>query len=212
MKRIALISATLMALVAFSTAEAQVKISELPAGAALGGTEAVPAVQSGNTVKTTPAAVSAYTIGQLSAGDVVGKFTGTCNGSTLLAGNGTCVAAGASQSVTDISGTVTVNGLTSITIQQVNVVLTGKVVTMFLWLQGTSNATTFSVSGIPAQFVPAAAVRGVLVRGDNGTQGYGSFNMGTGGTLDLYPDPASGAWTSSGIKSIQRAVLTWIVP
>jgi hypothetical protein len=44
---------------------ANTKISALPAAAAIGGTEPVPAVQSGATVRTTPAAIKTYVEGAL---------------------------------------------------------------------------------------------------------------------------------------------------
>jgi hypothetical protein len=56
MKRILVLLLGLAATSAF----AQTKISELPAAGALVGTEEVPAVQGGTTVKTTPAAVATY--------------------------------------------------------------------------------------------------------------------------------------------------------
>ncbi len=71
MKKLLLIS--LLAIGNFATA-ADVAISALPAASALAGTEAVPAVQSGVTVKTTPAAIKTY---------VQGTTTGT--GNTVLA-------------------------------------------------------------------------------------------------------------------------------
>lgn len=98
---------------------ADVKISALPAAAALGGTEAVPAVQSGATVKTTPAALATYvqSVGTLAvarggtgantltglllgngtsaftpaaSANVISLFSGTCNTTTFLRGDGSC--------------------------------------------------------------------------------------------------------------------------
>lgn len=59
-------------------AYADVKISALPAGAALAGTEPVPAVQGGATVRTTPAAIAAYAI--------LTGTTGSIGGGALIAG------------------------------------------------------------------------------------------------------------------------------
>ena len=59
---------------------ADVAISALPAGAALGGTEAIPAVQSGATVKTTPAAIKTYVeTSPLYLGASAYLYSGTAN-------------------------------------------------------------------------------------------------------------------------------------
>lgn len=58
MKRLLPVLLVLFAACAFS---AEVKISELPAGSTLTGTEAIPMVQSSTTKKTNPAAIKAYT-------------------------------------------------------------------------------------------------------------------------------------------------------
>lgn len=78
------------ALLAASAAYADVKISDLPAGTTLGGTEPIPAVQAGATVKVTPAQVNTYVQTQTTSATVVGKFSGTCNANTYLNGAGAC--------------------------------------------------------------------------------------------------------------------------
>lgn len=86
--RLALLLAS--ALCAWAPAYADTKISDLPAASALAGTEAVPAVQSGATVKTTPAAVNTYVQAQTTGAVVVSKFSGTCTASTALLGDASC--------------------------------------------------------------------------------------------------------------------------
>ena len=62
-------------------ANAQTKISDLPAASALGGTEPIPVVQSAATKRTTPAAIATYSNAALSASAIVAKFNaGTCSG------------------------------------------------------------------------------------------------------------------------------------
>lgn len=56
MRKFSVLAALLFTL----TAQAQTTITGLPAGAALGGTEPIPADQAGATVKTTPAAIETY--------------------------------------------------------------------------------------------------------------------------------------------------------
>ena len=75
---------------------ADVAISALPAGSALAGTEAIPAVQSGATVKTTPAAIKTYveTGGTVTASDPVLDLSQTWN-------NGAVTFTGLKLNVTD---------------------------------------------------------------------------------------------------------------
>jgi hypothetical protein len=71
---------------------AQIKISGLPAGTTLAGTEPIAAVQSTVTVKTTPAAISTYTKSTINSAFVYGLWSGTCNSTTFLRGDGACAA------------------------------------------------------------------------------------------------------------------------
>ena len=59
---------------------ADVKISALPAGSALAGTEAMPAVQSGATVKTTPAAIATYLLSGSATTEVLANNAGVFDG------------------------------------------------------------------------------------------------------------------------------------
>lgn len=118
MKRLFLSAA--LALVATS-ALAQVKISELPAGVALDGTEAIPAVQ-GSTVKTTPAAIATYVLTQ-DAVDIIAaesvlvdsadiQLTGptTVTGNVLVNGNVNLDAGGGSDEIAVTSGNTAITG------------------------------------------------------------------------------------------------------
>lgn len=86
------IAALALGLVLSLAAHADTKISALPAGAALGGTEAIPAVQAAATVRTTPAAIAAYV--------ALSGTSGSIGGGALLAGACT-------------SGTVSITGATT---------------------------------------------------------------------------------------------------
>lgn len=70
------LSVFLAALLYTLAAGADTKISALPAGTTLAGTEALPAVQSAATVKTTPAAISTYVGTALNL--VSGVYNPTC--------------------------------------------------------------------------------------------------------------------------------------
>lgn len=74
---------------------------------------------------------------------------------------------------------------------------------------GTSNATSFSFSGVPAAIQPGLVQRHSLVVVDNGDSVNGSILVNTDGTADLYvSDPnattrathESSGWTGSGAK------------
>lgn len=84
--------ALLAGLALSSLAYADTKISALPAGGALAGTEPIPAVQGGATVKTTPAAIDTYVESQITSADVISKWSGTCDITTFLRADGNCAA------------------------------------------------------------------------------------------------------------------------
>jgi hypothetical protein len=101
MKRIALFAGLALALLT-GTAGAQVKISALPAGTTLAGTEALPLVQSGVTVQSTPAAFGTYILGAPNSG-------------SLLIGAGAGVAPTTDTALTWTTGTQTLTmGTTSV--------------------------------------------------------------------------------------------------
>jgi hypothetical protein len=83
-----------LALLLATTAHAQVPISDLPAGAAITGTEEVPAVQSSVTVKTTPSALKTYT-----------------SSSPALTGTPTAPTAAVGTDTTQLATTAFVNGV-----------------------------------------------------------------------------------------------------
>jgi hypothetical protein len=106
MKRLSI----LLALLPLLASAADVKISALPAGTTLAGTEAIPAVQSAATVKTTPSALSTYVVGQLTSANVIGKWSGTCSVTTFLRGDGACATTPAAANPTGTAGLTAVNG------------------------------------------------------------------------------------------------------
>jgi len=77
-----------------------------PAAASQTGTEVLPEVQSAATAKVTTAQLATYVLGTpLTSSVVIGKWSGTCNASSFLRGDGACAAAG--------TGTVTSVALTT---------------------------------------------------------------------------------------------------
>ena len=108
-------------LLACGLASAQVNLTTLPAGTTPNGTELIlaqqpPSACNGCTVTLTVGQLAAYGISQLNATDIINLWTGGCNSSTFLAGNGTCQSFPAIPSSSNPSATVgltTVNGSAS---------------------------------------------------------------------------------------------------
>lgn len=94
MKR--LIGLVFAALLTVAAHAADVKISALPAGSALAGTEAVPAVQSGATVQTSPSAIGTY----------LNSASGTLTNKTISGSSNTLSAIGLSSLASQSNNTV----------------------------------------------------------------------------------------------------------
>jgi len=169
----------LASLVAFG---ADVPISGLPAGTTLAGTEEIPAVQSAATVKTTPAAVSTYVKSQgaaltrtsdtnvtltlggapntalLNATSITAGWTGTLAVSRGGTGASSLAAAGIPTSTNATTFAMTCTGFASCpgTGSIYSYSKTGNIVCVQLApFAGTSNSTSFVLSGLPAAALPA---------------------------------------------------------
>lgn len=145
MKRIfiALLSALFVCLNVY----ADVPISGLPAGTTLTGSEAIPAVQTAVTVKTTPAAISTYVQSQLLKAGV----TASIGGSALLAGacaSGTVAVTGATTAMATVASPVTYPGNGMVWSAQVTApaVVTVRVCAI---TAGTPAASTYQVRVFP---------------------------------------------------------------
>jgi hypothetical protein len=204
---------------AAAVAQAQVKISDLPAGAALAGTEAVPAVQSANTVKTTPAAISTYTVGTITSATVTGKFSGTCDSTTFLRGDGACASASSAQTSGTFSANVT-TGLTTTPAADFAWWKIGNIVYLQVTngVSGTSNNTTTSTSAgaLPVGIRPATNITPSVTVGvqDNGTIKAGCIQLKTDGQI-VWGIPSGGvnclsAWTASGTKLIYNGTTSGV--
>lgn len=76
----------------------------------------------------------------------------------------------------------------------------------------TSNATTKTITGMPAAICPARDTYGPVVCIDNGgTAVFGSFKIGSNGTITVYPTAARGNWTGSGTTTIDPICFTYQV-
>lgn len=202
----------LAALFAATVAFADVKISDLPAGTTLGGTEPVPAVQSGSTVKTTPAAIATYTKSVTTSANTIAQFTGTCSAGTFLRGDGACAAPSGSGTTGSFTATWT-TGCTANPTTLVNWTLdsTGTVVTLTLNPQSpatcTSNSASFTTNtgDVPANLRPTTSnVRTCPIFPlDNGVAltTPGCLTVTTTGQMSARVG-ANGNWTNTGLKAV----------
>lgn len=70
-------------------------------------------------------------------------------------------------------------------------------------LLGTSNATTFTLTGLPVQIVPTRKSHHVVLVHDNGSNAIGFLLCNAGSSvLTLFPSATGTNWTASGAKGI----------
>lgn len=128
-------------------------------------------------------------------------LSGTLNADTIVS----------SKFYTEGTFTITGTGFSGTVTGTARYIRIGKSVTLYLpQLQGTSNATTFTMTGMPAAIRPAR-IQWVLITGivDNSaaTEYHGSLNIATDGTIDVYRKtsingPETNSYTNSGTKGI----------
>ena len=232
------------------------KISALTAASTpLAGTEVLPIVQSGATVKV---AVSDLTAGRAMAasslttasvqatnsGGLTLKNSGGTTQILLGAGGGDNITLSVATSVTDnlIQGTAakgfnftantsaagmtsqllnyyeegtwtaTLTGCTTSPTVTATATRVGRVVTINIpGLSGTSNSTSKSITGMPAQYRPAGQQRGFYAQvSDNGLPSVvGSVFVEASGTVLVFAGPNNDNWTALGTCVIQNMNLTF---
>jgi hypothetical protein len=232
------------------------KISALTAASTpLAGTEVLPIVQSGATVKV---AVSDLTAGRAMAasslttasvqatnsGGLTLKNSGGTTQILLGAGGGDNITLSVATSVTDnlIQGTAakgfnftantpaagmtsqllnyyeegtwtaTLTGCTTSPTVTATATRVGRVVTINIpSLSGTSNSTSKSITGMPAQYRPSNQQRGFvnLISDNGGANTPASLFVEAAGTINLFAGPNNDNWTASGTCTIQNMNLTF---
>jgi hypothetical protein len=107
--------------------------------------------------------------------------------------------------------TITATGFTGSITGTARFVRVGSVVTMFIpQLSGTSNATTFTLTGVPSRLVPARdQTTGAHRIENNGTQDWGIIIIDSDGTFYLFRTAAAAAWTNSGAKTLYETMVTY---
>jgi hypothetical protein len=79
-------------------------------------------------------------------------------------------------------------------------------------LSGTSNATTKTITGMPAAFYPSTAVNGICLAADNGGAYVPAvFSIATNGVIDISANVNFGAWTASGTATILAFTITYVL-
>lgn len=110
--------------------------------------------------------------------------------------------------------TATATGMTTTPTGTVTAVRCGNLVTMVIpSITGTSNATTFTLTGMPATLRPSGSSRIVLcrVQDNTGAIALGMAVIDSGGTITLYKDVAQTAFTAAGAKSTANTTVSYIL-
>ena len=124
--------------------------------------------------------------------------------------------AGALVGLTVDSGTFTgtLTGMTATVNTTCTFFRIGKFVAIFLGVgAGTSNATTFTMTGLPAELQPAANtyVCGGVSLENNGLSVLGSADISPSGTISFYNGAFGATWTSSGAKGMNNGLVYYLL-
>jgi hypothetical protein len=88
----------------------------------------------------------------------------------------------------------------------------GKGVTIFIpEIVGTSNATSATITGLPASLFPARIQYVASYTFDNGTATWEKWTVNTAGTITLFKSLSSTGFTASGTKGIKEATVSFMV-
>lgn len=143
--------------------------------------------------------------GQTGTGAVVGSVSPTLSSPTLNTPTIALTAAGVSAAFTDITGSITVTGFSGSPTILVRQCLIGKFVYLSFSITGTSNATSFTITGMPVAahnqtYIP------ILVT-DSGSNDIGLFSINST-TVLFYQSNVTNptSWTASGTKSAYGSI------
>ena len=93
----------------------------------------------------------------------------------------------------------------------------GKLVTINLpHIAGPSNATTFTVTGLPVALRPTVTLGWTVAVMDNTTYqtvpGFMTYELGTPGVFIIYKDVPGNPWTASGNKQLLHPAISYVLP
>jgi len=113
----------------------------------------------------------------------------------------------------ELTYTASSTGLTAVVTGTVTAVKTGRMVTLEIPLiTGTSNATTFTLTGMPIELRPTASRVFIVSVVDNG----GARSIAVGlvlatGVIELFSTLGGGGFTASGTKDVGRLNISYII-
>jgi hypothetical protein len=118
----------------------------------------------------------------------------------------------ATQAYTTGAFTVTATGFAGIVAGTAQYVQLGRLVLLAVpRLSGTSNAASFTLTGIPAALAPGASTIPPVLAVDNGVQVQAFLNAALGTTTwGLMNGVANSPWTASGTKTLEATALTYL--
>lgn len=108
------------------------------------------------------------------------------------------------------SFTASLTGCTASVTGTARYVVDNDVCTLYLpGLTGTSNATSATITGLPAAIHPSTAVFGtVLLALDNGAEVLAQCDI-TAGVLTLYRNGSTTGWAAAGTKGVRAQTITY---
>jgi hypothetical protein len=113
--------------------------------------------------------------------------------------------------VTVGTATLTATGMTTSPTGTLKYTITGSAVTLDIpGISGTSNATTFTLTGAPATIAPVADKDVIcIIRDNSGTATSGLMRIKTSGVIELYASVAGAAFTAAGTKAVNTVSVSY---
>ena len=114
--------------------------------------------------------------------------------------------------VEEVTGdfTITLTGVTTTVTGTARFVRNTNQVTIYIpLLEGTSNTTAATLTGMPASIQPTRTQNVVCITKDNGASAAALAQIPSTGIIALYKDVGGGSFTASGTKGIQAITLTY---
>jgi hypothetical protein len=119
----------------------------------------------------------------------------------------------ATQTYTDATTfTATATGFSTAVTGTARYAVMGKMVILHLPdLNGTSNAATFTITGLPAGIAASGTVRVAALAQDNSAAYQWGLISLSGTAITVYPNTGLGAWTASGGKAIFPPTIAYLL-
>jgi hypothetical protein len=162
----------------------------------------------GSGVNTSPL----FEIDGYNTNSIIHHIVGQFNAGAVFAGGGDVL-----NHYEEEEWTATLTGMSSATTTDAYAVRVGKVVTITIYGQsGTSNSSSFTITGVPAAFRPSSDQLGSMALFvNNGANSMGTMIAKTTGVIECYPlawvSPVLGlsSWVSSGTKGFYTLSITY---